>query len=430
MSASTAGCRAAALAVLVAGLLAAAPAQAAPPAAAGQLLVGFERGVTSERQEAVLSALQGRVAKRFGAIRGGRLVLVRPRSGRSTGALRKLLLRNPAVSYAEPDFFQFASQSRVPDDPFYPSEYALVNSPADYDIDAPGAWADRTGCAKVAILDTGLDTDHPDLKKNVFKSEDKPNNGKDDDKNGYVDDTYGLNVIKGKGSGEDDNGHGTHVSGIVGARGNNATGDTGVCWSTKLVPVKFMNSRGKGSTSNAIAGIQYAVKEGLKIINCSFGSSASSSALHDAVDHAQDKNALLVVAAGNDGENIEKNPIYPASYGDSNILAVAASTSSDTLASFSNFGSQSVDLAAPGDSIFSTYLGGGYRVLSGTSMAAPYVAGVAAMLRKQESGATYGELRKAVRSKVDKPPAFANKVVSDGRLNADRALGAIGSIVD
>ena len=191
-----------------------------------------------------------------------------------------------------------------------------------------------------------------------------------------------------------------------------------------------MNSKGKGSTSDAIDGIDYAVKNGLKIINCSFGSSSKSSALHDAVDYAQDKNVLLVVAAGNDGDNIEKEPLYPASYTDSNILAVAASTSTDTLASFSNYGSTSVDVAAPGDDIYSTYLGGGYKVLSGTSMAAPYAAGVAALLRKQESDATYGQLRKAIREKVDKPPALKDKVVYDGRLNAQKALNAIGAIVD
>jgi len=258
----------------------------------------------------------------------------------------------------------------------------------------------------------------------------RANNGKDDDRNGYVDDTYGYNAIKGRGSGEDDNGHGTHVAGIVGARGNNGLGETGTCWSTKLVGVKFMNSQGRGATSDAIEGIQYAVKNGLKIINSSFGSSASSSALRDAVDHAQDRNALLVVAAGNNGRHIDKNPISPASYMDSNILAVGASTSSDTLASFSNFGSKNVDLAAPGDSIYSTYLDGGYAVLSGTSMAAPYASGVAAILRKQESGATYGELRNAIRQNVDRPPAFRDKVVSDGRLNAQKSLAAIASIVD
>ena len=422
---------AAAALAIVAGAVAAAPAQAQAPAVSGRLLVGFEKGVSKERQQSILSAVGGRIGHRFSSrIRGGRLAVVRPRSGKATDALRKRLRRADGVAYAEPDFILEQSQEKTPNDPFYALDYALIDSPQDYDIDAPSAWATRTGCAKVAILDTGIDTDHPDLAPNVYKSDDKPNNGKDDDKNGYVDDTYGWNVIKGKGSGEDDNGHGSHVSGIVAGRGNNDNGSSGICWSAKLVAVKFMNSKGKGSTSDAIDGIDYAVKNGAKIVNCSFGSSSKSSALHDAVDYAQDHNVLLVVAAGNDGENIDKHPIYPASYTDSNILTVAASTSTDTLASFSNFGSTAVDVAAPGDSIFSTYLNGGYRYLSGTSMAAPYVSGTAALLRKQESDATYGQLRKAIRQKVDKPPALNGKVAYDGRLNVQKALAAIPGLVD
>jgi thermitase len=419
-----------ALTLVLALLLAATPAEAAAPVASGRLLVGFKKGVSTDRQQRLLGALDGRIAQRFKSIRGGRLVVVRPRSGRATDALRKRLARSSEVAYAEPDFFLFSSAPKTPDDPFYPLQYALIDSPSDHDIDAPTAWGTRSSCAKVAILDTGIDTDHPDLKSNIYKSGDKPNNGKDDDKNGYVDDTYGLNVIKDKGSGEDDNGHGTHVSGIVAGRGNNDVGVSGVCWSSKLLAVKFMNSKGKGSTSDAIAGIDYAVKQGFKIINCSFGSSSKSSSLHDAVDYAQDHNTLLVVAAGNDSENIDKHPLYPASYGDSNILAVAASTSTDELADFSNFGSTAVDVAAPGENIYSTYLGGGYRTLSGTSMAAPYAAGVAALLRKQESDATYGNLRYAIRHKVDKPPALNGKDAYDGRLNAEKALAAIASIVD
>jgi thermitase len=422
---------AAAALAIVAGAVAAAPAQAQAPAVSGLLLVGFEKGVSKERQQSILSGVGGRIGHRFSSrIRGGRLAVVRPRSGKATDALRQRLKRTDGVAYAEPDFILEQSQEKMPNDPFYALDYALIDSPQDYDIDAPSAWATRTGCAKVAILDTGIDTDHPDLAPNVYKSDDKPNNGKDDDKNGYVDDTYGWNVIKGKGSGEDDNGHGTHVSGIVAGRGNNGNGSSGVCWSAKLVAVKFMNSNGKGSTSDAIDGIDYAVRNGAKIVNCSFGSSSKSSALHDAVDYAQDHNVLLVVAAGNDGENIDKHPIYPASYTDSNILTVAASTGTDTLASFSNFGSTAVDVAAPGDSIFSTYLNGGYRYLSGTSMAAPYAAGTAALLRKQESDATYGQLRKAIRQKVDKPPALAGKVAYDGRLNVQKALAAIPGLVD
>jgi subtilisin family serine protease len=422
--------RTALVAACAAALAFAASASAQGPAASGRILVGFEKGVSKQRQQQILSAAGGRIGRRFAAIRGGRLATVRPRSGKATDELMKRLRRTDGVAYAEPDFFMFKSQEKTPNDPFYALDYALVESPDDHDIDAPSAWATRTGCAKVAILDTGIDTDHPDLASNVYKSSDKPNNGKDDDKNGYVDDTYGWNVINGKGSGEDDNGHGTHVSGIVAGHGNNANGISGVCWSAKLVAVKFMNSKGKGSTSDAIDGIDYAVKNGAKIINCSFGSSSKSSALHDAVDYAQDHNVLLVVAAGNDGENIDKNPTYPASFTDSNILAVAASTDEDTLASFSNFGSTAVDVAAPGDNVYSTYKGGGYRYLSGTSMAAPYAAGTAAMLRKQESDATYGDLRYAIRHKVDTPPALAGKVAYNGRLNVQKALAAIPSLVD
>jgi thermitase len=418
------------LLVAATGLGFAVPARAAAPAVSGQLLVGFEKGVSKDRQGDILAALDGRVARRFGAIRGGRLALVRPRSGKATDALLKALKRHPDVAYAEPDFLQFASADVVPNDPFYPRDWAVVDGPDDHDIDAPATWGTRTSCAKVAILDTGIDTDHPDLKANVYKSDDKPNNGKDDDKNGYVDDTYGYNAIKGKGSGEDDNGHGSHVSGIVAGRGNNGVGVAGICWSAQLVAVKFMNSKGKGSTSDAIEGIDYAVKKGIKIINGSFECTEKSSSLKDAVEHAQDKNVLLVVAAGNDSQNIDKDPVYPAAYGESNILTVAASTDTDTLASFSNFGSTAVDVAAPGDRIYSTYLGGGYKYLSGTSMASPYAAGVAALLKKQESDATYGDMRYAIRHKVDTPPALNGKVAYNGRLNAEQALAAIGSLVD
>ncbi|HEY6780724.1 MAG TPA: S8 family peptidase, partial [Thermoleophilaceae bacterium] len=412
--------KALAASIVVCLLVVAAPAQATPPAASGRLLVGFEQQLSADAQQRLLDKLGGRVAQRFNGLRGGRLALVKPRGNRALSRLRKRLAGASGVAYAEPDYYQFASAAKTPNDPFYPRDWALLDATADHDIDAPTAWGTRTSCAKVAIVDTGIDTDHPDLKDNVYKSSDKPSNGKDDDKNGFVDDTYGFNAINGKGSGEDDNGHGTHVAGIVGARANNGTGIAGVCWSTKLLAVKFMNSRGKGTTSAAIAGIQYAVKQGFKIINCSFESSASSSALHDAIDYAQDHKALVVVAAGNDSKNIDKSPVYPASYTDSNILTVAASTDVDELASFSNFGSTAVDVAAPGDGIFSTYLGGGYKLLSGTSMAAPYAAGVAALLKKQESDATYSDLRYAIRHKVDKPPAFKGKVAYDGRLNAEK----------
>lgn len=423
--------RLAVVALALALLAAASPAQAAAgPAASGRLLVGFEQGASQERQQEILAALKGRLAERFAGIRGGRLTVVKPRSGIALSLLRKRLAAHPDVAYAEPDYYQFTHATKAPNDPLYPLQWAVGDSPAGYDIDAPTAWAQRTSCAKVAIVDTGVDTDHPDLVANLYKSKDKPNNNKDDDHNGYVDDTYGLNVIKGKGSAEDNNGHGTHVSGIVAGRANDAVGVSGICWSSKLLPVKFMDAQGKGSTSDAIAAIQYAVKQGFKIVNCSFGSSSKSSALKDVIDYAQDHKVLMVVAAGNNGENIDKKPEYPAAYGNSNILTVAATTDTDTLASFSNFGSKAVDVAAPGDTVLSTYLGGGYKNLSGTSMASPYAAGLAAMLRKQEPDATYGDLRYAIRHKVDTPPALNGKVAYNGRINAFKALQAIPGLVD
>jgi subtilisin family serine protease len=222
----------------------------------------------------------------------------------------------------------------------------------------------------------------------------RANNGKDDDRNGYVDDTYGYNAIKGRGSGEDDNGHGTHVAGIVGARGNNGHGETGTCWSTKLVGVKFMNSQGRGATSEAIEGIHYAVKNGLKIINCSFGSSASSSALRDAVDHAQDRNALLVVAAGNNGRNITSTSPRPAT----------ASTPSTWTA---------VTRSSPARRWLRPTRRAWLRFCESRSRERP----------------TASCERRFARN-VYRPPAFRDKVVSDGRLNAPKSLAAIASIVD
>jgi subtilisin family serine protease len=281
----------------------------------------------------------------------------------------------------------------------------------------------KTSCSKVAVLDSGVDKDHPDLKPNLWvNSGEKSGNGKDDDKNGYVDDYYGVDIVDGKGSGIDDNGHGTHVAGGVAAVGNNGLGVSGVCWKSSVVSVKFLDSRGRGGTSSAVEAIDYAVKEGAKIINCSFGSSSKSSALQDAVQYAKDKGALLVVAAGNDGDNLEKTPAYPASYTDGNILTVAATTRTDELADFSNYGSKSVDVAAPGDAILQTTRGGGYGNKSGTSMAAPIVAGAAALLRQADSKATYGDLRTALREYADKPPALAGKVLYGGRLNVELAL--------
>ena len=404
--------------VLLAALAIAGPAQGAD-AVDGQLIVGFDRGTNSQRATERVADAGGSVQRRLDRIDA---LVARPRAGTSVSQLRERLRRLRLVRYVEPDFI--LEKSATPDDPLYAQQYALGSGSGG--ISAPPAWDQRTKCSLVAALDSGTQYDHPDLKDNVWhNSHEKKNNGKDDDRNGYVDDYYGADVTDGSGSGGDENGHGTHVAGIVAGRGDNGAGIAGACWSGKLMPIRFMDSRGRGSTSDAVAGLEYAVHEGAKIVNCSFGSTSKSSALQDAVKHAQNKGVLLVVAAGNDGDSIESHPVYPASFTNGNILTVAATTQRDALASFSNYGSKSVDLGAPGDNIQSTYPKSKYKSLDGTSMAAPLVAAAAAMLRAADSDLSYSDLRSALKATVDPLPGLAGKTVTGGRINLERALARV-----
>src|SRR4051812_456167 len=297
----------------------AAPASAADDAVSNQLIVGFDKKVSSSQSKALIADAEGKLVRRLQLVRGS---VVRPgRSGLALGTLTKRLRKADGVAYAEPDFY--LNKSLTPNDPLWPSQYALAPTGPGA-IQAPTAWDASTRCSQVAVLDTGTQTNHPDLQPNVWHNpHEVDDNNKDDDKNGYVDDYFGINLVAGKGSGEDDEGHGTHVSGIIAGHGNNAAGGAGLCWSGSIMPVKFMNSKGKGSTSDAIDGIDYAVKEGAKIINCSFGSSSKSSALQDAVDSAQDKGVLMVIASGNDTQNIDEDPEYPAAFTNGNIITVA-----------------------------------------------------------------------------------------------------------
>ena len=395
-------------------LLVCAPAAQAADAVSGRYIVGFERG--ADRSE-ILQRVGARVVRRLGSIRAAAVV---PRDDAALRALR----RHESVRYVEPDWFLDAS--KTPNDPDYSQQYALgTRSMAA--AGAPAAWDHATSCASIAVLDSGVQYGHPDLKDNIWHNADEvKSNGKDDDKNGYVDDYYGVDLVDGSGSASDDDGHGTHVAGIIGGRGNNATGVSGLCWSVKIVAIKFLNSRGRGSTSGAIEGIEYAIKRGIKVLNGSFGSDAKSSALSDAVDKAREKGLLLVFAAGNDGANVQSAPIYPASYTDDNILAVASITSSGALASYSNFGTKSVDLGAPGDKIYSTYPSSAYKSLSGTSMASPLVAATAALLRKRDTSLTYKELRAANKGHPKANAKLSGKVATGGQLDIAAALDAVG----
>ena len=387
----------------------------APPVT--RLLVQFRQNTDEARREGIVREAGGRPALRLRLVRA---LAVAPRDGISLEELRARLRASDRVERVEDD--GPIAISKDPNDPGVVEQYAIKQKD-DHDVDAPAAWNERTSCAKVAVLDTGVQSDHPDLKKNLWENTADPSNGRDDDNNGVVDDRYGGDLVDGKGSGVDKHGHGTHVAGIVGARGNNDRGISGLCWSLKIVAVRVLDADGRGTWSREIAGIDYAIKAGAKVINASYGGPSGSEIVRDAIQRARDKGVLVVAAAGNDGVNTDSKPNFPAAYPDSNILSVAATNSKDKLASFSNFGAQTVDLAAPGDHVASTFWKSDYAYMSGTSMATPYVAAAAAMLRKHHSSWDLGDISSRLRKSGDALKALKGKTKSGKRLNINSALG-------
>ena len=353
-------------------------------------------------------------------------------------------LRNtphPYIEYAEPNY-RYTIDATIPNDPSFGNLWGMNNA-NDHDIDASEAWDIDHDCTDVivGVIDTGVDWTHPDLVDNIWQNlgEDADGddsvlvringvwqfdpddlNGIDNDGNGYKDDFIGWDFANNDNNPMDDNGHGTHCAGTIGARGNNGIGVAGVCWEAKMMALKFLGQSGRGFTSDAAAALNYATAKGAKITNNSWGGSRYSVTLNNAIQHAQNSNALFVAAAGNAAQNNDVTPTYPASYDRANIIAVASSTSSDVLSSFSNYGATSVDLAAPGSAIYSTTPPNSYGYMSGTSMAAPHVAGAAALLWCPTTN--HANVKDALLNNVDVLPSLAGTCVTGGRLNVHRSL--------
>lgn len=258
-----------------------------------------------------------------------------------------------------------------------------VTDPKDYSkgvLRLPEAWEVTHGSREVivAVIDTGVDVSHPDLAGNIWINtrERDGTPGVDNDGNGFVGDIYGWDFANDRANALDDNHHGTHVAGIIGARAN-GTGTVGVAPKVRIMPVKFLTATGSGTTYNAIRAIEYAVANGANVISNSWGGGGYSQLLNDAIQKAVQKGILVVAAAGNEATNMNQTPGYPASY--PNVISVASTDANDALSSFSNYGADNVMIAAPGDRIYSTYPNGAYAFLSGTSMAAPQVSGALAL---------------------------------------------------
>jgi subtilisin family serine protease len=367
--------------------------------------------------------------------------------GLSVGQALRRLRADPRVESASPNFYRYID--RYPDDPDLDKQWGLDNvgqtgGTADADIDAPEAWDLVTGSddVVVAVIDSGAQLDHEDLRDNVWinPGEDLDGNGRadpgdengiDDDGNGFVDDLVGWDFV-----GEDNDpspagaacgGHGTHTAGTIAAVGDNGVGATGVAWNVRVMVVKaFRVQFGllcSATDADLIQAIEYATLQGARVTSNSWGGTGFNSIMRDAI---RDSNAVFVAAAGNGGydgrgDNNDRRPHYPSSYPLDNIVAVAATDHDDARASFSNFGNRSVDLGAPGVTIWSTLPGDAYGFYSGTSMATPHVSGVAALLLAQDPDYTVAEVTSRLLGGVD-PVAGLGRTTTGGRLNAFGSL--------
>lgn len=340
---------------------------------------------------------------------------------------------DPTESLREELDYKFA-ESKLPNDPMFDEQWALNNDGKSggkekADIRALDAWKKTKGSSDVvvAVLDSGVDYTHLDLAANMWTRPDSLS-AYTDNELGTFNDLHGFNATDNSADPMDDNGHGTHCAGIIGAEGDNSEGIAGVNWKVQIMPLKFMGRGGFGTTKDAIEAINYAVqrkKDGVnvRVINASWGSTASSKALEDAIRAAGEQGILFVAAAGNDGSSNDKRPHYPSNYDLPNVISVAALDRTDSLTSFSNYGVKTVHIAAPGKDIPSTWLNGSYREASGTSMAAPHVAGVAALILAIDPNITVEKLRDRILNSVDKLDSLSGKVESGGKLDAAKALG-------
>ena len=321
----------------------------------------------------------------------------------TTNAL-KLLNADPGMEYADADAPLHATGEIIPNDPGFSQQYGLDA------IDAPQAWGITTGSGStiIAVLDTGIDLNSPDIDPHLWRD---PSNSK----------IHGWNFINNTSNIQDNNGHGTNVAGILGAIGNNGIGVAGVDWNSQIMPLKVLDSQGNGNTDAAVSAIYFAVQNGARVLNASWGGGAYSQAMIDAINYAGSMGAVFVTAAGNDSSNNDTTPTYPASYQLPNELVVAATDQYGNLASFSDYGATTVEVAAPGVNILST-VPGGYAEDTGTSMSTPFVSGTVALLTGAYPSLTADQLVAQIEATVTPDPALSGLVSSGGIVNAFNAL--------
>jgi thermitase len=402
-----------------------------------EVLVKFKSGVSNETIERLTAQRHDRVEDRIENVAG--LEAIDDLDNADAATVVNEYSALPEVEYAEPNYdieldaVEGPLEPILPHDPQFNDQWALANSgqrggKQGADISATLAWAVTTGSDKVvvAVLDSGVDYTHEDLAGNMWR---RPASlaPYHDEELGTMDDEFGFNAIDTASDPMDENGHGTHCAGIIGAEGENNLGIAGVNWKVQIMPLKFMNAGGFGTTKDAIEAINYVIdrkKAGVnvRIISASWGSTQKSRALEDVIRKAYENDIAFVAAAGNASVNNDRTPHYPSSYNVPNVISVAALDRHDQLATFSNYGPKSVAIAAPGVDILSTWLGNAYEEKSGTSMATPVVAGVAALVLAEHPHMSVDELKKKLLASTDPIVALKGKTVTGGRINAAKAL--------
>jgi len=406
----------------------------------GELLIRFKTGVVRASALKTHQSTGASVKKRFAAVLN--LEHVKIPIGLSVKDAIAVYMSDSNVLYAEPNYLRHA-KGTIPSDPFFNLQWALrntgqsVNWTPGADIKATDAWDISKGGDQVtvAFLDTGIDYNHPDLLGNIWiNGAEDPNNGIDDDGNGKIDDWRGWNFVNNNNDPMDDEGHGTHVAGITGAVGNNNIGIAGVMWNVKLMPLKMLDANGEGTISDEIEAIDYAMAKGVKVVNSSFTGSEFSNAEFDIINSANNAGMLFVSAAGNGGDdgigdNNDITPQYPANYKLPNIISVTATDQNDRRALFSNYGFNSVHVAAPGEDILSTFpsaiVTSGYKYETGTSMSTPIVSGLAGLLYSYYPSFNYSQIRGIILRYVDILPDLQGVIRTGGRINAYRSLSSL-----
>jgi len=407
-----------------------------------ELLIKFKSGFSENEKLKALSVINGNITEKiftktmqhFGEKEGVYIIHTPLAVLDAVGKMKQQKL----IEFAEPNYtYQHDVTSN---DPYYSNGslwgmYGDASTPANkFGSQAAEAWAGgHTGSSSVfvGVIDEGAMYSHEDLSANFWTNPYDPADGSDNDGNGYIDDVHGWDFANNDNTtfdGTTDD-HGTHVSGTIGAKGGNGKGVAGVNWSVKIISAKFLGRNG-GTTANAIKAVDYItdlkLRHGLNLpaTNNSWGGGGFSQGLKDAITRANNANILFVAAAGNSGNNIDATASYPASYPNANIIAVAAIDSKGNLASWSNYGSTSVDLGAPGVDVNSTLparsgssIISSYGSYSGTSMATPHVTGAAALYASTHSGATAAQIKNAILSAAVATTSLAGKTVTGGRLN-------------